>query len=270
MPHTPVIAVIGTGNMGSSLIHGLIKSGHPPDKLWGTCPNKKNLEHLRQSFNIHTSTHNLEAIQSADVVIFAIKPQVFQEVALELVDGIQAHRPLIISIAAGIRIENIQKWLGEEIPIVRAMPNTPALIGAGVTALCANSCVSKQQLTLAESILRSVGIVVCLQQEKLMDVATALSGSGPAYFFLIMEALQQASQQLGLSEETASLLVNETALGSARMAIESNHSLQELRRKVTSPGGTTEKAVAILEENQIRQILEKALRAAVKRSEELG
>src|SRR3990167_3805894 len=225
MTNTPIIAIIGTGNMGSSLINGLIKSGHPAHKLWGTCPNKEKLEQLHHYFHIHTSTNNIKACESADVIIFAVKPQIFQAVAMELAPTIQKHRPLIISIVSGISIN---------------------------------------------SILCSLGIIVWLPQEKLMDVVTALSGSGPAYFFLVMEALQQAAQQLGLPQETALLLVKETALGAARMAIESDHSLEELRQKVTSPGGTTEKAIAVLEENQIRKIFEKAIQAAVRRSEELG
>ena len=270
MTNTPIIAIIGTGNMGSSLINGLIKSGHPAHKLWGTCPNKEKLEQLHHYFHIHTSTNNIKACESADVIIFAVKPQIFQAVAMELAPTIQKHRPLIISIVSGISINSILCSLGKNIQVVRAMPNIPALIGAGATALYANTDVSKQQLNTAESILRSVGIIVWLPQEKLMDVVTALSGSGPAYFFLVMEALQQAAQQLGLPQETALLLVKETDLGAARMAIESDHSLEELRQKVTSPGGTTEKAIAVLEENQIRKIFEKAIQAAVRRSEELG
>ena len=270
MIYAPVIAIIGTGNMGTSLINGLIKNGHPPEKLWGTCPDKKKLEQIQHYFHIHTTTNNLAACEAADVIIFAVKPQVFQEVALSLDKCVQARHPLIISIAAGIRINSMNKWLGEEIAIVRAMPNTPALIGAGATALFANKFVNPEQFNLAESILRSVGLVVWLQNENLMDVVTALSGNGPAYFFLVMEALQDAAQQLGLSQETALFLIKKTALGSARMAIESEHSLEELRLKVTSPGGTTEKAVAVLEENHLREIFKKAMQAAVNRAKELG
>src|SRR3990167_1285241 len=270
MIHAPIVAVIGTGNMGTGLISGLVNSGHPPERLWGTCPNKDKLEYLHRCFHIHTSTNNSQASQAADFIIFAIKPQIFQQVAIELTSIIQTRRPLIISIAAGTREKNIQQWVGGAIPIVRAMPNTPALIGAGATALYANHYVKKKQLDIAESILRSVGIVVWLKQEMLLDSVTAVSGSGPAYFFLVMEVLQNVAVKLGLPEEIASLLVKETALGAARMAIESDHSLAELRRKVTSPGGTTEKAISVLEEKHVREIFAEAIRAAAKRSEELG
>src|SRR3990167_3725241 len=265
-----VIAIIGTGNMGTSLIGGLIKSGYPSDKIWGTCPNKEKLEHLHQYFHIHTSTNNIKACESAEVILFAVKPNILKEVAAELASLIQSRHPLIISIVTGIQTQNIQAWLGEDIPIVRAMPNTPALINAGATALYANTLVDHSQRNIAESILRSVGVAVWLQEESLLDIVTAISGSGPAYFFLIMEAMQQIAQKLGLSSKIASLLIKETALGAARMAIESDYSLEELRQKVTSPGCTTEKAVSVLEENQIRKIFKNAIDAAVKRSQELG
>lgn len=270
MKQTPTIAVIGAGNMGTSLIHGLIKSGHPADKIWGTSPNQTSLEQLQQHFQIHTTSDNEKACQEANVIIFAVKPPVFQQVATALSHTIQTHQPLVMSIVTGIRLGRIEEWLGKHTAIVRAMPNTPALIGAGTTALIANSAINKQQLNLAESIMRAVGSILWLKEEKLMDAVTAVSGSGPAYFFLVMEALQQAAQQLGLSQETASLLVKETALGAARMAIESNDTLEKLRQKVTSPGGTTEKAIAVMEENHLRKIFENAVNAAAKRSEELG
>jgi pyrroline-5-carboxylate reductase len=267
---TPVIAMIGAGNMGESLISGLINNGHPADKIWASDASEKKLEYLQHTFSIHTETNNASAVEVADVVVFAIKPQVFANVATDLKAVIQQHKPLIISIAAGIRIANIHHWLGDKTAIVRAMPNTAALIGCGATALFANQEVTDKQRNLAESILRTVGIVVWLTNEALLDTVTALSGSGPAYFFLMMESLQNAAEELGLAEETARLLTLQTALGAARMAIESGKSLAELRQNVTSPGGTTEKALAVLEEKNIRGIFKETLAAAKARSEELG
>lgn len=269
---TPTIAVIGAGNMGKSLIGGLIQDGHPSQQLWVSDINQDQLAAIQQAFPIHTTASNTEAAQAADVVIFAIKPQLFAAVATGLVTVLQARKPLVISIAAGIRETSIAHWLSGPAPlaIVRAMPNTPALIGCGATAMYANSSVTPEQHNMAESIMRAVGVVVWVKHEALMDTVTALSGSGPAYFFLMMEALQQAAQQLGLPEETAHLLTLQTALGAARMGIESGVGLADLRRHVTSPGGTTEKAISVLEENNIRGLFKKALQAAKLRSEELA
>ena len=267
---TPIIAMIGTGNMGSSLIGGMIKNGHPPDKLIATDTSPDKLEHIQKIFGIKVTADNQEAAAAADVIIFAIKPQMFEEVATPLRALIQQRQPLVISIAAGVRASSIQHWVGGSTAIVRAMPNTPALVGAGASALYANANTSPDERNIAESILRAVGIAVWIDEEKQMDIVTALSGSGPAYFFLILEAMQQAAEDMGLPAATAQLLTQQTALGAALMAIDSTHTAAELRRQVTSPGGTTEKAVSVLEENHIRDIFTEALQAAKQRSEELA
>lgn len=266
----PVIAFIGAGNMGSSLIGGLINNGHPTDKIWANDIDEEKLAAMQQRFGIHVTMENQTAIAIADVIVFAIKPQVYAHVVSPLKEIIQQRKPLIISIAAGVREASIQQWLGGHIGIVRAMPNTPALISCGASALYANTFVSHEERNLAESILRAVGVVVWLTEEALMDAVTALSGSGPAYLFLVMEALQQTAEQLGLPSDIARLLTLQTTLGAARMAIESGLPLATLRHNVTSPGGTTEKALAVLEENNIRGIFAKALQAAKQRSEELA
>lgn len=267
---TPVITVIGAGNMGSNLIGGLIQNGHPSDKLWASDLNEEKLAFLKKEFHIHTTTDNAKAAQHANVVIFAIKPQLFASIAQEVASAIQQQQPLVLSIAAGIREASIEHWLGGERAIVRSMPNTPALLGCGATALFANAQVTPEQRSIAESILRAVGVVVWVPDESMIDTVTALSGSGPAYFFLVMEALQEAAEQLGLPADTARLLTLQTAMGATRMAIESGSSLIELRHHVTSPGGTTEKAISVLEENNIRDLFMKALEAAKLRSEELA
>jgi pyrroline-5-carboxylate reductase len=200
----------------------------------------------------------------------AIKPQLAKAVAQELAPVVQANRPLVISIAAGIRELSLRNWLGKDIAIVRAMPNTPALVRSGATALFANSAVSKEQKNLAESILRAVGMTLWVDDEGLMDAVTALSGSGPAYFFLIMEALENAGHHLGLPHDTARLLAMQTAFGAAKMALESSEELAALRQRVTSPGGTTERAVKVLQEHRLEAIFDEALRAAHQRSKELA
>lgn len=264
------IAMIGAGNMGASLIGGLIQNGHPSEKIIATDTSPDKLAMLQQTFQIQTTTNNDEAIELADVVVFAVKPQYFETVAVSAKQAIRTRRRLIVSIAAGIRVASIQTWLGGEQAIVRTMPNTPALIGAGAAALYANDLVNDKERNLAESILRAVGIAVWLNDESLMDTVTALSGSGPAYFFLFMEAMQHAAEELGLPTDTARLLTLQTALGAARMAIESGKPLDELRHNVTSPGGTTEKALGVLQEHHLPVIIRHALQAAKTRSEELA
>lgn len=267
---SPHIAIIGAGNMGSSLIGGLISNKHPNNKICASDTNREQLAHLEHDFGINTTTNNVNAVEEADIVVFAIKPQIFINVAEELKTIIQLRKPLILSIAAGIRETSIQKWVGGHTAIVRAMPNIPALISCGATALFANRYVNDAQRSIAESILRAVGIIVWVSDETMIDTVTALSGSGPAYFFLVMEILQHVAEQLGLPHDTARLLTLQTALGAARMAIESGKSLAELRHHVTSPGGTTEKALSVLEENNIRIIFQTALQAAKSRAEELA
>lgn len=264
------IAMLGGGNMGASLIGGLIADNYPKDKLWVTDLREEQLKLLKQQFGIHTTTDNLTAVKTADIIVLAVKPQVLAAVATELREIIQKRKPLVISIAAGIREKSLQHWLGDNIPIVRCMPNTPALIGCGASALYANSFVTPFQKSEAESILRAVGLVVWLTEEKLMDVVTALSGSGPAYFFMVMEILQHAAEELGLPKDIARLLTLQTAFGSARMALESEETTLNLRKQVTSPGGTTEQALRVLEDENIRRIFTHALNAAQKRSEELA
>ena len=265
----PKIAMIGTGNMGSSLIGGLIKNGFEPTTIIACDVDAAKLNQLQNDFGINIASND-EAVAEADVVIFAVKPQYFAEVAKPLATSLQRKKPLVISIAAGINIETIAEWIGNEIAIVRCMPNTPALIGYGASGLYANSFVNAEQHSLTESILKAVGIVVWVEKENLIDTITALSGSGPAYFFLILETLQKTGVELGLSEEVAKKLSLQTALGATQMAMQSEKSLDELRKNVTSPGGTTEKAVSVLEDHNIREIFRKAMHGAKIRSEELA
>lgn len=264
------IAIIGAGNMGMSIIGGLISNGHPADKLWISDINTEKLHALKQKFHLFITEDNNEAIKNADIVVLATKPQHLAEVLTKSAAAIHQKQALILSIAAGVRIHSIQEWLGEEIAIVRCMPNTPALIGCGASALYANQYVTPEQHNAAESIMRALGIAVWLKDETLLDTVTALSGSGPAYFFLVMEALQAAAEKLGLTPEIAKVLTLQTALGAAKMALESEESLHQLREQVTSPGGTTERGVAVLEEKGIRDILLQTLEAAKHRSEELA
>jgi pyrroline-5-carboxylate reductase len=264
------ITFIGAGNMARSLIVGLLQD-QSNVVLRVADPDQRQLDAIRQHWpTVFTTTDNQEAMQGTDVVILAVKPQVMREVVEGLAEQAQRCHPLIISVAAGIREAAINRWLGGNLPVVRCMPNTPALVQAGATGLYANAQVSEAQRSIAESILRAVGIALWFNEESSLDAITAVSGSGPAYFFLVMEAMQAAAEQLGIPAEDAHLLVVQTALGAARLALESNDPPAELRRKVTSKGGTTEAALKVLNDGGLPELFGKALLAANNRSQELA
>jgi pyrroline-5-carboxylate reductase len=256
--------------MGRSLIGGLIANGQSINSITGTDINAEQRQTAATQFNIEVLEDNRQAIKDADVVVLAVKPQSMQDTLQAIKADLAQEQPLLISIAAGIHLSDLGKWAGEELAIVRSMPNTPALIQSGATALCANKHTSEAQRDLAEAIMRSVGLALWLDDETLMDTVTALSGSGPAYWFLIMEVMEKAATQLGLSQEHARILTLQTAFGAAKMALESNHDTETLRKQVTSPGGTTEQALNVLMNGGIEDLFAEALKAAQKRSAELA
>lgn len=264
------VGFIGGGNMAHSLIGGLIANGFQCDRITVAEPAEQRRAQLAAEFGIHTQVDNQQVARTADVLVLAVKPQVMRAVAEELAATVQQSRPLVVSIAAGIRESALERWLGGECAIVRAMPNTPALVQCSATALHANPRVDEQQRERAESVLRAVGIARWLSDEKLMDTVTALSGSGPAYFLLLMEVMQQAAVTLGLDAEDARLLTLQTAFGTAKMALESSEDAATLRQRVTSPGGTTERAIQVLEEGGLWELFHQALTAARERSEQLA
>jgi len=256
--------------MASALIGGLVTKGFTAQQIIVSDVMPATLDRLKTIAPVRVTTANETAIMNADVVILAVKPQVMKEVLTPLAGALQQRRPLIISIAAGIEIGSIEQWLGGALPIVRCMPNTPALVQLGATGLYANAAVSAAQRELAESILRAVGVAMWMDSEDQLDAVTAVSGSGPAYFFMVMEAMQAAGEQLGLSAEVAKTLTLQTALGAARMALDSDVEVGELRRRVTSPKGTTERAIASFEQDDLRGIFLRALTACRDRSQALA
>lgn len=264
------IAFIGGGNMASSIIGGLIQQGDIKASLIQVAePNAEQRKKLEASFGVTTHDNSADAVAKADVVIMAVKPQVMKDVLQPLTATLSSRQPLLISIAAGISMESLAKWSGCK-AIVRCMPNTPALLGLGATGLFATAAVSIDQRNQADSLLRAVGITVWVKDEAEIDAVTAVSGSGPAYYFLLMEAMIDAGKKLGLSAETASKLTLQTALGAAEMALKSDVDAAELRRRVTSPGGTTERAIATFEAAHLRDIVDAALKAARDRGAELS
>jgi pyrroline-5-carboxylate reductase len=266
------ICFFGGVNMATSLIGGLIAQGHPADSISVSDPNEFQREHLTQLYSINAFADCGPAMADTDIVVLAVKPQVMKAVALSIASAIPADtkQPLFVSIAAGINLFSLQSWLGKEQAIVRCMPNTPSLIQLGASGLYANEHTSIVQKNLAETVLKAAGIVQWVQSEAEIDAVTAISGSGPAYYFLLMEAMIDAGVELGLSRETASELTIQTAIGAAQMAKESDVDTAELRRRVTSPGGTTEQAINTFESAHLRDIVKAALNAANRRSGELA
>lgn len=264
------IGFIGGGNMASSLIGGLITDGWAADRITVSDPDEQKCEHLGSRFSIHTTSDNTRMLESSDVIVLSVKPQVLAEVCRALAASLQPKQPLIISIAAGINMNDLSRWLGGYSNLVRTMPNTPALVQSAATALVANDTVTQAGRDLAETIMRAVGLTLWLDNESQIDAVTAVSGSGPAYFFYIMEAMEQAGIDMGLSAENARLLTIQTAFGAAKMALESEDAPGTLRLKVTSPGGTTERALSIMEDQQLKQIFGQALNGARDRSQELA
>ncbi|MAY38129.1 MULTISPECIES: pyrroline-5-carboxylate reductase [Spongiibacter] len=267
---TATIGFIGGGNMAASIIGGLLTSGVDARQLRAGDPSQESLDRLASLGPITTSQDNLDIIPGCDVLVMAVKPQLMKVVCAGIADTVQASKPLIISIAAGVTSDSLNHWLGGNLAIVRCMPNTPALLRCGATGLFANTAVSEIQRQQAQQILDAVGLALWVEQESELDAVTAVSGSGPAYFFLMMEAMQASGEALGLSPDVAKQLSQQTALGAARMALESDVDVAELRRRVTSPKGTTERAITIFEDGGFRALVQQALQGAADRADELG
>jgi pyrroline-5-carboxylate reductase len=268
--NTQQIGFIGGGNMASSLIGGLVSNGYPADKITVADLDAEKLTYLSKTFGINNTQNSGELAANVDILVLAVKPQHMQPVAEGAGLAIKDKKPVVVSIAAGIRVDALDRWLGGNFPIVRCMPNTPALVKTGATGLYASAQVDNSQKDQVESLLRAVGVTVWVENENELDAVTALSGSGPAYFFMMMEVLEAAGIEAGLSQKTAQLLTQETALGAAKMALESRESAGVLRQRVTSPGGTTERAIGVMEEQGLGDILQAAVLAAKERSIELS
>lgn len=261
------ICFIGGGNMAQALIGGLLSRGLPTTRITVSDP----VEQIRQILEekgIQTTTDNVEAIQNADVVVLAVKPQVLATV-LQPLKGLLSDK-LVISIIAGAEIQTISELIGGSQRIVRVMPNTPALVQTGAHGIYASEAVNAQDRELTSQILAATGLTIWVDSEAQIDAVTAVSGSGPAYFFYLMESMIRAGKNLGLDEKIATALTLQTALGAAQMAITSSNSPSELRKNVTSPNGTTQAALEVFDRAQISQNIQAALAAAQKRSQELA
>lgn len=262
----PVVAFVGAGNMAFSLIRGLLAGDTPATALRVADPFPEALDKYSDT-GVATFTENNPAIKGADVVVLAVKPQVAREVVSKLAIGSDQ---LLVSIAAGIDLSSLMNWTSQTQPIVRCMPNTPALLGAGMSALFANPACSEAHRAYAADVLAAAGQTLWVESETQLDAVTAVSGSGPAYFFRLMEAMIDAGVALGLSRETATTLTLQTAHGAALMATQTDDDPATLRRNVTSPGGTTEAALNVMAEKDLGGIIQQALEAANARSMSLA
>ena len=256
--------------MARSLVGGLINAGTSSSSISVSEPQPELRSQLSEDFDVNVHAETISAVKGANVIVLAVKPQILQEVVRPLGSMISEHRPLLISVAAGITTRSIDQWVGGHPSLVRVMPNTPALVGAGISALYANHNTSESQRKLAQKIMSAVGKTVWIEEENLMDIVTAVSGSGPAYFFYVMQAVTHAAMAEGLDSDTARLLTLETALGSARLALESSEDPGTLQNRVTSPGGTTEAAMNILDSSGVTEAFQKAVSAARTRGGELS
>ena len=264
------LAFIGGGNMARSLIGGLVARGLDPAAIRVSEPHAELRDALARDFGIAAHADNAAAAEGATAWVFAVKPQVMKAVCAALAPLAQRQRPLVISIAAGITSAQLDRWLGGGIAVVRTMPNTPALLGAGATGLFANPAVSAEQRDQAEALLRATGLTAWIDDERLMDAVTAVSGSGPAYVFLLAEAMQAAGEAQGLPSDTARALALQTIFGAARMLIESGEPAATLRQRVTSPNGTTQAAIEHFEAGGFRALVAGAIAAATVRGRELS
>lgn len=270
MENNPTIGFIGAGNMAYALISGLIDSGYSSDNIKVSDVDTELLSLRSSELSLEVFTDNSRLAGICDVVVLAVKPQVLAQVCKGIKNNIK-HKPLILSIAAGVKSIDINRWLGGNSPIVRAMPNTPALLGQGAAGIYANKSVSKNQQKLSKMILDSVGSSCWVEDELKLDAVTALSGSGPAYFFLMLESMTKAGIALGLDSDTAQKLSIQTALGSSMMAGNSDGtSPQQLRANVTSPNGTTQAAIDSFQDQDFEMIVSHAMRAAYDRAKSMG
>ena len=255
--------------MASCLIGGMLANGVAKDEITVAEPNAAARQTLADLHGISTTENNLSAAASAEVIVLAVKPQVMSAVATHLATALK-HNPVVISIAAGIPISALENWLGTDVTLIRAMPNTPAMVQAGATGLYANRPLNSEEKKPIETIFDAVGYTCWVTEEKLIDAVTAVSGSGPAYFFLVYESMQKVGQELGLDATVVAELTIHTALGAARLALASDKTASELRQQVTCPGGTTQAAIECFQAAGIEDIFREAMISAVQRAEQMS
>ncbi|WP_286262305.1 pyrroline-5-carboxylate reductase [Thalassotalea atypica] len=264
------IAFIGAGNMNRAIIIGLINSGVTASDIIVSNPSPDKRLALAKEFGVKQTADNIEAAKISEYIILGVKPHFMVEVCQQLAATIDISKKCFISVAAGITIAQLQQALGEKLPVVRTMPNTPSQLGLGVSGLYPSAQVNSEQKAFADQLMKAVGIVKWLDNESDIDHITAISGSGPAYFFLFMEAMSDEAKRLGFSEQDARQLVQQTALGAAQMVAENDSSISQLRENVTSKGGTTQAALKSFTDGGLPQLVSKSMQAAISRAKEMA
>ena len=265
------IAFIGAGNMTQSIVGGMCKSGYPADRVWVSNPSAGKLEKMKAELGVNTSHDNLEVVNAADAIVLSVKPQLMADVCAHLKEHVDnLSDKLIITIAAGIRMPKYKQYLGDDINIIRVMPNTPSLVGQGMSGLVADDGVNEQDKNYVTEAFNGVGDTLWVEDEDQLDILGAVAGSGPAYFFEFMDSLAKGAVELGFDPEKARAMVQQTCLGAAQMAKESDLSLEDLRKQVTSKGGSTAKGVEVYQERDLHGISADAVKAAVNRNQEMA
>lgn len=270
MSTSATISFIGAGNMATAIIGGMLANGFTASNIWVSAPDDDHLQTIRQRFGVSVTTDNRYCAEQGDMVVLAVKPQVMRDVCESIAPVVQNTRPLVVSIAAGLETPTLDGWLAGGLPLVRVMPNTPSLVGKGAAGLYANEAVNAAQKKTVESVFSSIGSALWVDEEKLLHAVTALSGSGPAYFFLMLEALEDAATEAGIESATARKLAIQTMAGAAEMAAQSEFDPAQLKRNVMSPGGTTEQAINSFEKGGLRNLVKDAYGAAFRRSGEMA
>ncbi|WP_299597632.1 pyrroline-5-carboxylate reductase [uncultured Microbulbifer sp.] len=270
MSDQKMVFIGGAGNMAGAVIGGMVASGYPADKIVATGRDEQKLKAFCDRTGVHGSTDNLVAIRDADVIVLSVKPQVMKALCETIATEVSARKPLVITLAAGIPLAAYQRWLGAGVPIVRAMPNTPALVGTGVTGLYAGDGVTGEHKSVATQMADAVGIAQWVEQESGIDQVIAVSGSGPAYYFQFMESMIDAAEKAGMNRADAERLTLQTALGAAKLAVAADVDVAQLKRNVMSPNGTTERAIKCFQEGGLPQLVEQAMNDCAARAAEMA
>ncbi|GAA5524289.1 pyrroline-5-carboxylate reductase [Microbulbifer aestuariivivens] len=265
-----MVFIGGAGNMAGAVIGGLVGSGYPAERIVATGRNKQKLAEFAARHGVEVSADNVAAVAGADVLVLSVKPQMMKALCQELAEAVSDRKPLVITLAAGIPLAAYQRWLGRGVPIVRAMPNTPALVGAGATGLFAGEGVSAAQKHIAEQMAEAVGIALWVDEEAGIDQVIAVSGSGPAYYFQFMESMIDAAEKAGMSRADAERLTLQTALGAAKLAMASEVDVAQLKRNVMSPNGTTERAIQCFQSGGLPELVAQAMHDCAARAAEMA
>ena len=265
-----MVFIGGAGNMAGAVIGGLVASGYPAQRIVATGRNEQKLADFAGRHGVQVTTDNDSAVSEADVLVLSVKPQMMKALCEQIAGLVSDRKPLVITLAAGIPLAAYQRWLGTGVPIVRAMPNTPALVGTGVTGLFAGDGVSGEQKQIAEQMAEAVGIAIWVEEESGIDQVIAVSGSGPAYYFQFMESMIDAAEKAGMPRADAERLTLQTALGAAKLAVASDVDVAQLKRNVMSPNGTTERAIQRFQSGGLPELVEHAMRDCAARAAEMA